>query len=70
MRDDADQLLLPGREMARRLNLSERTLYSLRQRGLPAIAVGAKILYQPADVLAWLTTNNTAPRPTGGDATK
>ena len=58
-------LLLNQREMARALSLSERSLYSLRRRGLPALLVGATLRYSPADVMGWLRTNNSAPPPAG-----
>jgi predicted DNA-binding transcriptional regulator AlpA len=56
-------LLLTQREMARALSLSERSLYSLRQRGLPALLIGSTVRYSPAAVMAWLQEHHAASVP-------
>lgn len=49
--------LLPQREIARRFNVSERTLEGMRLRreGPPFVRIGARVVrYDPAAVEAWL----------------
>src|ERR1700683_2102182 len=46
-----DEILIVEREAARRMSLSTRTLFALRQAGeLPHVRVGSKILYDPRDL--------------------
>lgn len=43
--------LLPTREAARALSVSERTLFTLTQRGdIPAVRIGRSVRYDPADL--------------------
>jgi phage terminase Nu1 subunit (DNA packaging protein) len=51
-------LLVPGRELARLLNCSERTLFNLRAKGMPFLNLGNAIRYEPAACLEWLRANN------------
>jgi hypothetical protein len=45
------EILLNEREAGRRLSLSTRTLFTLRQSdGLPHVKIGSKVLYRPADL--------------------
>jgi hypothetical protein len=46
--------LLTGAQLARELQISERTIFSLREEGLPLIRVGDSPRYVLADVLQWL----------------
>jgi len=51
-----DVFLLPAREAARALSISERTLWSLSApRGpIPVVRVGHRVMYDPADLRAWI----------------
>jgi phage terminase Nu1 subunit (DNA packaging protein) len=51
-------MLVPGRELARLLSCSERTLFNLRAKGLPSLTIGNAIRYEPAACLEWLRANN------------
>jgi excisionase family DNA binding protein len=43
-------------ELLTRFAVSRTTVYRLRKAGLPCIRVGRRVLYNPADVGAWLET--------------
>jgi excisionase family DNA binding protein len=48
-------LLLSARETARALSVSERTLFTLtKERGLPCVRIGSRVMYRPEAVNAWL----------------
>lgn len=50
----AERLLYTRREAAVMLHLSERTLYTLTERGeLPAVKVGRSVRYYHQDLIAW-----------------
>ena len=50
-----EPLLLSEREAARVLgNLCQKTLFNLRQRGLPYIKVGTRVMYRPRDLERWI----------------
>ena len=54
---DDESLLLSAREAAHRLRVSERTLWTLTQRGdVPHVRIGRRVLYRPATLNAWLAT--------------
>ena len=50
------RLLLSAREAARALSVCEKTLWSYtRPRGtMPAVKIGARTLYDPRDLAAWI----------------
>ena len=50
------KLLLSAREAAEALSICEKTLWSHTQpRGsLPAVRIGARCLYDPRDLTAWI----------------
>ena len=52
-----DKLLLDTREAARRLSISERTLWAMTQAGdLPHVRIGRRVLYRPASLDAYLAS--------------
>lgn len=52
------KLLLSAREAARALSICEKTLWSMTTpRGdLPCVRIGTRVLYDPADLAAWIDT--------------
>lgn len=53
-------MLLTNRQAAAALQVSERTLYTLRtQQGLPYVMLGKCIRFRPADVDRWLAERAT-----------
>ena len=52
----SEPLLVDERTAARLLGgLSVRSLFNLRQReGLPFVRIGARVMYCPADLAAWI----------------
>lgn len=55
---DWPKLLLDARQAAEALSICEKTLWSITQpRGdLPCVRIGRRILYDPADLRAWICT--------------
>ena len=50
-----EPMLLTARQAAKALCISERTLYSITQRGdLRAVRCGRLVRYDPADLRAWI----------------
>ncbi len=50
-----EPMLLTGKEAAKVLSVSERTLYALAKAGeLPAIRIGRAVRYDPLDLRAWI----------------
>ncbi len=50
-----EPLLMTARQTARALCISERLLYSITKLGeLKAVRCGRRVLYDPADVRAWI----------------
>jgi hypothetical protein len=51
-----DRLLVPARDAARLISVSERTLYSLTApRGpIVPVRVGTRVLYSPETLRAWI----------------
>jgi excisionase family DNA binding protein len=50
-----ERLLLPARDAAAALSISERSLWSLTKAGeIPAIRIGRAVRYDPADLRAWI----------------
>ncbi len=49
--------LLTSREVAARLRVTERTVYSLRKRGLRCVRVGDAIRFDPTDVDDFIEAN-------------
>jgi hypothetical protein len=48
-------LLVDEREARRLLGgLCPKTMYNLRQQGLPFIKVGSRVMYAPADLAGWI----------------
>lgn len=56
------KLLLSPPEAAQALSVSEKTLWSHSQpRGsIPVVRIGARVLYDPRDLLAWIDQQKTA----------
>lgn len=49
--------LLSAKETAAALGVSQRTLYNLTRAGkLPAVRIGRRVLYRPADVEAYIAS--------------
>jgi excisionase family DNA binding protein len=60
-------LLLDLHEVARALRVSERTAWGLARRGdLPAVRIGRRLLFDPADLRAFIERQKT----TGAGAEK
>lgn len=52
--------LLTRQEAADLLRVSERTLFTLTRRdAIPTVQIGAKVLYHPADLAAWVRDHTT-----------
>lgn len=52
-----ERTLLSAKETAAMLGVSQRTLYNLTRAGkLPAVRIGRRVLYRPADVEAYITS--------------
>lgn len=52
-----ERLLLSAREAAQALNICERKLWDLTNRGgLPCVRVGRRVLYSPDDLRRWIKT--------------
>ena len=51
-----ERLLIPAREAARLLSVSEKTLwsYSAPRGDIPVVRIGARTLYDPDDLRAWI----------------
>jgi phage terminase Nu1 subunit (DNA packaging protein) len=49
-------------DMARTAGISTRLLFDWRQNGCPHIQCGAKILFDPSEVIAWAKTKYAATR--------
>ena len=48
-------LLLTGKQAARLLNISERSLFTLNKAGqLPAVHIGRSVRYDPGDIRGWI----------------
>jgi hypothetical protein len=50
------RLLMPSEETAVAFGISIRSLFAWRADGAPFIKVGAKILFDPVDLMAWAKT--------------
>ncbi len=52
------QPLLVDEREARRLlgGLCAKTLWNLRQKGLPFVKIGTRTMYSPADLARWIET--------------
>lgn len=64
--DEFEELppLIDVKGLAERLNVSVKTIYSMRDRkdAPPAIRVGRNLRWDPADVNDWLETKREVPR--------
>ena len=61
-----EPLLVRARDAAKALALSERTLWTLAQRGeIPRVLAGRAVLYDPADLRAWIEKKKTKNTPVG-----
>ena len=50
-----EPLLLTGKQAARLLSISERSLFTLNKAGqLPAVHIGRSVRYDPADIRVWI----------------
>lgn len=58
-----DKLLLDAREVARRMSISPRTLWTLTKAGsLPFVPIGRRVLYRPEAIRIYLAgIERTAP---------
>jgi len=55
VQNNTPKLLVSEREMAAMLSVTPRHLFTLRQQeGMPHHRLGARVLYDPAEVQAWL----------------
>ena len=60
---DATRLLITSREAATFLSISERTLWTLTNKGdLPRVPIGRSVRYDPLDLVAWIERQKTAGR--------
>lgn len=59
-----EPMLLRPKDAARRLALSERTLWAMTRAGLlPCVRVGKSVRYCPADLAEWVQKAKGAPLP-------
>jgi len=49
--------MLSTKELAEYLNVSEKTIYNYRQRGMPYIKVGGVMRHEKEKVMKWLKEN-------------
>lgn len=57
-----ERLLLPRREAAQVLSLSERTLWTFTKAGeIPSIRIGRSVRYSLADLRAWVASKTATP---------
>ena len=49
--------MLSTKELCEYLNVSSKTLYNYRERGMPFIRVGGVIRYEKEKVMEWLANN-------------
>ncbi len=62
--DETAQLLLDVPTAARALGLCEKSLWTLSNCGdLPVVRVGRRVLYDPADLKAWIAATKSISRP-------
>jgi len=63
MECDGNGLLLGASDAAKSLGVSRKTLYNhTAPRGdLPAVRIGARVLYDVADLRAWIERRKTRP---------
>ena len=55
-----ERILLSSDETAKALGVSTRTLYNLRMAGgLPYVALGSRIMFDPADLRHWIEAKKT-----------
>lgn len=55
-RDEPHILLMTSREAATALAVSERTLWTLTNRGeIPAVRIGRSVRYDPHDLTRWIS---------------
>jgi excisionase family DNA binding protein len=55
-------LLIPAREAARLLSVSERTVWTLTKDGaIPCLRIGRRVLYDPGDLRAWIDRQKRFP---------
>ena len=62
-RDAAGKILLPKREAADVLGVSQATVDRLRKAGLPAVKLDGKVLFRPGALEAWAAAREAE----GGD---
>jgi excisionase family DNA binding protein len=63
---ETPKLLWTSREAAAAMSISERTLWSLTNRGdIPCIRIGRAVRYDPADIRSWINSQKTANPPPG-----
>jgi excisionase family DNA binding protein len=56
---EIEKVLIPRRDAAQLLSISERTLYALTKRGeIPSRRIGRKVLYGLDQLRAWATMAN------------
>lgn len=62
--DSPESLLVDVPTAARLLSLCEKSVWNLTNQGdLPAVRVGRRVLYDPADLKAWIARTKTVSRP-------
>ncbi len=55
---ETNRLLVPSRDAAQMLAVSERTLWQLRQKGeIPFLRIGKLVRYPVADLEDWIARN-------------
>lgn len=53
-------LLIDAREAARLLSISDRTLWTMTNRGeIPCVRIGRSVRYSPDDIRAWIESAKT-----------
>lgn len=58
---DAARLLITSREAATLLSISERTLWTLTNKGdLPCVRIGRSVRYDPRDLEVWIERHKSA----------
>ncbi len=65
MNEATERILLTTREAAKSLAISERTLWTLTQRGdLPCVRIGRSVRYSPRQLQAWIERQSAAEKAT------
>lgn len=62
--DFEGQMLLTEKQAAKALTMSQRKLWTLREKGeIACVKSGRRVMYDPSDLRAWIDSNKVVPQP-------